>query len=54
MNEMKELLVGQHLMHESEYEKFDKAVRDSQPQYDSDPIYKVVAEIIQKRIDELY
>jgi hypothetical protein len=53
-DEYRELLVGQYLMLESEYEEFYKAVSDSQPQYDWDPIFKVVAKIIKNRIDELY
>lgn len=54
MDETKDLLVGGYLMTEDEYEKFDKAVTDSGPIYDTDRIYKVVADIIKTRIDELY
>ncbi len=54
VDERRELLVDSYLMTESEYEKFKEAVQNSGPIYDSDPIYKIVAEIIKNRCDELY
>lgn len=53
-DEFREVFVGGHLMFENEYEAFKKAVRDSGPIYDSDPIFRVVAEIIEKRVQELF